>query len=95
MSPLDRVHALTLCIEDALKANRLDEIPTLLDARGQMIDEMVRAGKPLNEEKLTQIRELEAELVQKMRVRRNAALERLNGLRTAKRARQAYTAPTF
>ncbi len=78
-----------------MRENRLSEIPSLLEARGQLVDELLGSGISYEEDRLTRLRELEADLMQKLTARRNAALERLSALKTGKQARRAYSVADF
>ncbi len=95
MSPLERIQALTLCLDQALKDNRLSEIPCLLEARGQAVNELLESGLEQSDDRVQKLRELETELMNNLRSRRNAALERLSSLKAGKQARRAYSIADF
>jgi len=91
VSPLDRFQALTFCLEAAVRENRITELPSLLEARAKMIEEMLASGEPVDGQRLASLREVEQRLMRDLQARRNATLERLNTLRMGKRARKTYS----
>ena len=95
MSPLEKIQALTLCLDEAVRENRFVEIRPLLDARRSAIDEMLDTGQAIGEDRLVKLKELETDLMHKLTARRNAALERLNALKVGNQARRAYSARDF
>ena len=92
MSPLDRFQTLTLCLEDAVRENRISELPSLLEARAKTVQEILDSSDPVSSERLAALREVEMRLMRDLQTRRNATLERLNSLRMGKQARKTYRA---
>jgi hypothetical protein len=91
LSPLDRYFALTLCMEVAIKENRFQEVPSLIEARSKIIGELAASGQGLPEDRLATIKDAETRLMAGLKARRNATLERLSQLRSVKNARNTYS----
>ena len=90
MSPLERIEALSLVLEQSLQKNRFHEIPALLEARAKAIEQLATGDGPIGGDRLSSILELQRQLEERFAVRRAAALERLAALQSGKKARRAY-----
>jgi hypothetical protein len=91
LSPLERFRALTLCMEEAVRENRVIELGPLLEARAKVVQEMLASPDPIGIDQLTSLQTVEQRLMADLQRKRNATLERLSALTKGKRARKAYT----